>query len=333
MQEKLTIIMPTFNKQDYISDALDSILSQNVNFKYRLIIADDYSTDNTLNIVDKYKARFDCMEVLTSEKNQGLFYNIVRAYGMLDTEYFCVLDPDDYYTDNDFLQESVDFLQSNLDYNVYSSNTLLQTDSAEKPFSDINSLTTSCFQDMLEEKVLYGQTAGCVYRNTVFKYGLPQKLKCLQSESCVNSFRSESFRNYIHAESGKIYFNPKCVAVYRVTDSGLWQTSSSIKRCIFNANYFKDMYFYFDCKYDELLYISYKHFLYIEKNIFDLIKSDMNIDYIRQLIELKKALQDNYDIYAKVCNNKYSKMRFRDKIRLKMFGRLETILKNKGIIL
>ena len=40
---KLTIIMSNYNQEQYIEKAIESVLMQNVNFKYKLLITDDFS--------------------------------------------------------------------------------------------------------------------------------------------------------------------------------------------------------------------------------------------------------------------------------------------------
>ena len=54
---RLTVIMPTFNKEKYISQALDSVLMQETNYIYQVIVADDCSSDKTISIVKSYQQK------------------------------------------------------------------------------------------------------------------------------------------------------------------------------------------------------------------------------------------------------------------------------------
>lgn len=55
METKLTIIMPSYNRGQWIAKSLDSILMQETDYGYEIIIADDASTDNTLKIAKEYQ--------------------------------------------------------------------------------------------------------------------------------------------------------------------------------------------------------------------------------------------------------------------------------------
>lgn len=50
---KLCVLMPSYNKGSYIKEAIESVLAQNTNFDFQLIITDDASTDEMLDIVQE----------------------------------------------------------------------------------------------------------------------------------------------------------------------------------------------------------------------------------------------------------------------------------------
>ena len=51
---KVDVLMVTYNQEKYISQAIESVLMQKCSFKYRIIIGEDCSFDNTLNICKYY---------------------------------------------------------------------------------------------------------------------------------------------------------------------------------------------------------------------------------------------------------------------------------------
>ena len=84
---KLSILMPSYNKGRYIEEALESILMQETDYEYQIIIADDCSTDNTIDIVKSYQDKYSNKIVfLESDKNQGLYKSKVEEWDGNGTE-------------------------------------------------------------------------------------------------------------------------------------------------------------------------------------------------------------------------------------------------------
>src|SRR3990167_779686 len=93
----MTIIIPSFDQELYLSEAIESVLDQNV--QAQLIIVDDGSTDNSLAIAKKYETdRPDVIRVI-SQVNKGL--SSARNTGIMNAKYdWCLfLDSDDMLAD------------------------------------------------------------------------------------------------------------------------------------------------------------------------------------------------------------------------------------------
>ncbi|MDD6202652.1 MAG: glycosyltransferase, partial [Lachnospiraceae bacterium] len=54
---KLSIIVPTYNHEKYIVQALDSILAQNIRYPFEVLVGEDCSTDHTREILKDYEAK------------------------------------------------------------------------------------------------------------------------------------------------------------------------------------------------------------------------------------------------------------------------------------
>ena len=67
---KLTVIVPTYNVEDYISRCLDSLLNQD-DIEIEIIVVNDGSTDNTHKIINEYQKKYDNIKII-NENNQGL---------------------------------------------------------------------------------------------------------------------------------------------------------------------------------------------------------------------------------------------------------------------
>lgn len=95
-----SIIIPTYNRADMISNSINSVIKQ-IYTNWELIIVDDGSTDNTDIVINNFK---DQRIKYFKTKNQGR--SSARNYGIEQAKgnYLCFLDDDDYYYDN-FLSE------------------------------------------------------------------------------------------------------------------------------------------------------------------------------------------------------------------------------------
>lgn len=245
---KLIILMPLYNREEYIAEALNSVFMQETNFEFKIIIIDDASTDNGLAIAKEYQKSHTNIEIIENETNSKLLKTILKGYENLDSEYFCVLDPDDYWTDKNKLQEAVDFLDAHASYSIYATNIdVLSADGTITKYVNTKKTTIiSDFTDYLKNRAVLSCTQGTIFRNSIFKNGIPEKLKKMLTTYDCEPFRADSFRNAIHLRKGKALFVNKSTAVYRVTDTGIYAAATDLKNYVLNSYLFYLLYIYFD---------------------------------------------------------------------------------------
>lgn len=116
---KVTVYLSTYNQEKYIRKALDSIFMQETSFPFEVVVADDFSTDGTREIILEYQKR--CPDVLTTyftPENVGNCRKTVNCFelGLFRGEYVSMLEGDDYWLEKDRLQVLVDFLDNNPGY-------------------------------------------------------------------------------------------------------------------------------------------------------------------------------------------------------------------------
>src|SRR5438128_1378970 len=110
---KVSVILVTYNHGQYVAEALDSILGQQTQFPFELIITEDCSTDGTRDIVTAYANKNpDKIRVLFSESNINTNYVMSRAIAVARGEYVALIDGDDFWTCKKKLQRQVDFLDA-----------------------------------------------------------------------------------------------------------------------------------------------------------------------------------------------------------------------------
>lgn len=119
---KFSIIIATYNCQEFIKDAIDSIIGQSIGFKdnVELIIVNDGSEDNTDNILMDYYNKYPKnIRILNNSNNFGPAYSRNKGLGIAQGEFVNFLDSDDYLSKN-ALKSVYDVLKSNLNVDIAS---------------------------------------------------------------------------------------------------------------------------------------------------------------------------------------------------------------------
>ena len=93
-----SIILPVYNVEKYLGECLDSIYSQSFN-DFEVIAVNDGSTDDSLDILEKYKSRYGKMKIV-SQQNKGLSGARNEAFNHLAGEWILFMDSDDAWADD-----------------------------------------------------------------------------------------------------------------------------------------------------------------------------------------------------------------------------------------
>lgn len=109
---KITVVSLTFNKREFIKQCIDGVLMQDNFFSYEYIIAEDFSTDGTREIVKEYAERYpNIIRVITADYNMGIVKNQFRSIEFARGEYIAFCDADDYWTDPEKLKKQISKLE------------------------------------------------------------------------------------------------------------------------------------------------------------------------------------------------------------------------------
>ena len=90
----VSVLMTAYNREKYIAEAIESVLASTYQ-NWELIIVDDQSKDNTLEIAKSYKLIDNRIKVYLNEKNLGDYLNRNKAAGYAKGKYLKYLDADD----------------------------------------------------------------------------------------------------------------------------------------------------------------------------------------------------------------------------------------------
>jgi glycosyltransferase involved in cell wall biosynthesis len=91
---KLTVLMPVYNREKFVKEAIESILNQTYK-DFTLLIYDDGSTDNTVKIIKELQNNDSRITLIQGEVNKGGLYAKQILLDMCETEIACWQDSDD----------------------------------------------------------------------------------------------------------------------------------------------------------------------------------------------------------------------------------------------
>jgi glycosyltransferase involved in cell wall biosynthesis len=219
----LSVCVLTYNHSKYVRECLDTILMQQVDVPWQIIVADDCSTDNTVAILQEYKAKHpDLIHLMLRDKNVGPERNWLDLMAYPHSKYVLYTEGDDYFTDSTKLQRQVDYLQAHDDaalcFHPVQVTYAGQPKASEvfpSPEQRFNKQSLR-FDDLL--KANFMQTNSVMYRwqfnNTDIRDIWPKGI-----------IPGDWLLHLLHAQTGKIGFINRVMSVYRRHPGSLWWNS------------------------------------------------------------------------------------------------------------
>ncbi|MDA3885635.1 MAG: glycosyltransferase [Candidatus Delongbacteria bacterium] len=113
---KISVIMSVYNSENYLKEAIDSILNQSMK-DFEFIITDDCSTDNSLKIIKNYSKLDDRIILLENAENIGLTKSLNSMIGVTKGKYIARMDADDISLSSRF-KIQYDFMENNPEIGV-----------------------------------------------------------------------------------------------------------------------------------------------------------------------------------------------------------------------
>ena len=272
----VSIIVPVYNLEKYIGDCIDSILNQS--FKnYELILVDDFSTDNTREIVKEYIDNYkEDIILIENARNMGAGYSRNRGLDIAKGKYLLFLDGDDFFEYNMLEKVYCPCEEKEADvgifnFNIFDDNThdsfkhydpidMLQVVADSFRFSDIGDCAFQFVREIAWNKIFR--------REFIINEGIRFQ--------CQNNANDQFFVYASLLKAKRIVKIPDYLLSYRTNRKGQLSTGSNISRyplCIWNALKatldFADMSGVYD------LYKQSFNIYAVQRLIFSLNKGDM----------------------------------------------------------
>lgn len=117
MTKLVSIITTTYNRANYLKEAIDSIRNQTYD-NWELIIVDDNSIDNTRALVQACIKKDKRIKYLKNKTNLNVSRSRNRGLKQAEGDYVAILDSDDFWCDKNKLKKQVSFLELNKTYSL-----------------------------------------------------------------------------------------------------------------------------------------------------------------------------------------------------------------------
>lgn len=210
---KISVILPTYNGSKFIKDALNSVLMQDES-DFELIIVNDCSTDNSLEIINEYANKDHRIKVINNEFNLKLPSSLNIGYKESRGKYITWISDD-----NIFKQGALKFMSEYLD--SYSNVDLI---SCAMDFKDENGIVFKK-TDKVSSRKSAGQLAGQCNIGACFMY--TKEIADKVGEYDSNLFCGEDYDYWCRiALIGNIHYSQKNFYTYRTQSQSLSQSKA-----------------------------------------------------------------------------------------------------------
>lgn len=214
----VSVLCITFNQENYITQALESLVSQRTSFPYEVIVHDDASTDDTPRIIEEYARKYpEIIKPILQKENQysqgKLISQLCAPY--LSGKYFAICEGDDFWIDENKLQIQFDYMENNPDCSLCVHGVKKYNNHKKKFEGKI--APSSVERDFSLEEILI-EGGGLFGTNSMFlrmdDYLLPDEYL---------HWGMGDYPRYVYLASvGRVHYLPGLYAAYRVGVEGSW---------------------------------------------------------------------------------------------------------------
>jgi glycosyltransferase involved in cell wall biosynthesis len=216
---KVSVCVVTYNQEKYIRQCLQSIVDQETNFDFEVIVGDDCSTDGTSEIVREFARNYPTtVKPIFHKKNIGAVKNYLDTHNAAAGEFIAHMDGDDFWLP-DKLESQINFLKAHQECSAVYANAVVVTE-LQKPIGSFNGKLPEVFDTgYLLEKGNFLNHSSFVYRSSMREKILDFK---------------ENFIDYqVHLRcslQGNLGYINKILVGYRRTSNGFASASSVMVR-------------------------------------------------------------------------------------------------------
>lgn len=219
----VTACLITYNQSKYIRQSIEGMLMQQTTFPFDILIADDYSTDGTREILNEFLSKNpEKIKLLLQPKNIGAMLNWIDLVTTPKSKYIALCEGDDYWTDPLKLQKQVNFLEANPEYAACFHPVMVVDSAGNELRKEKNSFIHN--RDLDKDELILGRvmsTLSLCYRNVITEF--PEEF-----------YRSPTGDNFLCSllgwYGGAKFLSDIKPSAYRMHADGAWSLQQESKK-------------------------------------------------------------------------------------------------------
>lgn len=280
----VTVCLITYAHEDYIEQAINSILEQKTSFDYELLIADDCSPDATYEIIQRiinnhpqgFRIRY-----VKHDKNIGMTPNFKYVLSQSKGKYTAICEGDDYWTDPLKLQKQVDYLEAHPE--VVFSFTRFRSLGGDVFFKDLNERFFTSKEDLIFDfnmftKGWYGGTLTLLFRTVALSMDKIKEYKYFRDIYLYTELLKVGTGRCLNFDSG----------VYRIHETGVHSSASKFERTLTAVKCYDELY----SQNSSIPALKTKYYYYVNQYIKQLVATNHILKAISETLKFAFKMKD-----------------------------------------
>lgn len=228
----ISVIVLTYNQEQYIRQTLDSILMQQVDEPVEIIIGDDHSSDATSVICRTYQEKYpDTIRYFYNTPNLGLVANFVAMLKQCRGDYCALCDGDDYWIATHKLQRQLDVLRAHKDCVLVHTHRHLLVDNQVIEQAPLDVEYAQIPKNLLH--FCFVNVPTVFFRLDIVRAFLPE----YERLSVMQDWRMQDYPLWLYlGTKGTFCYLPEPMAHYRVLNNTLSREKDRSRACRFDAS-------------------------------------------------------------------------------------------------
>ncbi|CAN7343341.1 class I SAM-dependent methyltransferase [Paenibacillus sp. LjRoot153] len=211
-----------YNHENFILQCLQSIVTQKGDFDLKVVVCEDKSTDNTAEYIESFIKSSQIpngvsLVYLKNKENLGMVKNLQRLLeACRGSDFLALIDGDDYWKEENKLQDHIDFLGSHPECALSFDSILFYWENQDNfglyPLQQAATKEIFTTEDIIQDNII-GNISCCFY-DAKYLDQIPDDL--------FTFFVGDWLLNIVYSQFGDIGFIKKPMTVYRKHDNGIW---------------------------------------------------------------------------------------------------------------